>query len=145
MKALSIRQPYAWVVVMGFKPVENRSWATNHRGPVLIHAGLREMSADVEDVLRRVADQTGTGLTLIRNSYRTLGARGAIVGAVTLTGDYNSHPSPWFTGPRGFVLENPALALHPVACRGQLSFFTAPAEVIEQLDIPGYVERGQAQ
>lgn len=140
MKALSIRQPYAWAIVMGFKDVENRSWATNHRGPVLIHAGLREQSADVEDVLRRVADQTGTALTLIRNSYHTLGARGAIVGAVTITGDTNSHPSAWFTGPRGFVLEKPARAITPVACRGQLGFFTVPADVIERLDIPGYVE-----
>lgn len=141
MKALSIRQPYAWAIVMGFKDVENRSWATHHRGPVLIHAGLREQSADVDAVLRRVADQTGTALTLIRNSYHTLGARGAIVGAATLTGDYNSHPSPWFAGPRAFVLETPARAISPVACRGQLGFFRVAADVLQRLEIPGYVER----
>lgn len=39
MKALSIRQPWAWWIVNGPKRVENRTWATKYRGPVLIHAG----------------------------------------------------------------------------------------------------------
>ena len=47
MKVLSIRQPWAWAIVAGFKPVENRTWKTGYRGPLLIHAGLRE---DVEDI-----------------------------------------------------------------------------------------------
>lgn len=37
-KALSLRQPWAWAVVHGYKDVENRSWSTKHRGPLLIHA-----------------------------------------------------------------------------------------------------------
>jgi hypothetical protein len=40
MKALSIRQPWAWLIANGHKPVENRTWNTKHRGPFLIHAGL---------------------------------------------------------------------------------------------------------
>jgi hypothetical protein len=40
MRTLSIRQPWAWLIVNGHKPVENRDWATSFRGPVLIHAGL---------------------------------------------------------------------------------------------------------
>ena len=39
MKAISIRQPWAWLVVHGYKDVDNRTWATKHRGPILIHAG----------------------------------------------------------------------------------------------------------
>ncbi|MCB2188832.1 MAG: ASCH domain-containing protein [Deltaproteobacteria bacterium] len=38
MKCLSIRQPWASLIVAGMKDVENRSWATKYRGPVLIHA-----------------------------------------------------------------------------------------------------------
>ncbi|HTV55212.1 MAG TPA: ASCH domain-containing protein, partial [Terriglobia bacterium] len=41
MKALSIRQPWAWLIVNGFKPIENRSWNTNFRGRILIHASLK--------------------------------------------------------------------------------------------------------
>ena len=38
MKALSIRQPWAWLIVNGYKPVENRTWNTKVRGLILIHA-----------------------------------------------------------------------------------------------------------
>jgi hypothetical protein len=40
-KAISIRQPWAWLIVNGFKDVENRSWKTKYRGPVLVHAGRK--------------------------------------------------------------------------------------------------------
>jgi hypothetical protein len=39
--ALSIRQPWASLIVAGLKPVENRSWRVRYRGPLLIHAGQR--------------------------------------------------------------------------------------------------------
>ena len=39
MKALTIHQPYAHLIVTGDKLVENRTWATHYRGPLLIHAG----------------------------------------------------------------------------------------------------------
>ncbi len=38
LPVLSIRQPYAWAVVHGIKDIENRSWRTHYRGPLLIHA-----------------------------------------------------------------------------------------------------------
>ena len=41
MKALSVRQPWAWAVARGHKDVENRSWTTAHRGPLLLHASMR--------------------------------------------------------------------------------------------------------
>src|SRR5438552_19158936 len=40
-QALSIKQPWAALVVHGFKTIEIRRWATRHRGRVLIHAGRR--------------------------------------------------------------------------------------------------------
>ena len=41
MKILSIRQPWAALIVHGFKETENRTWSTSYRGPVLIHAALK--------------------------------------------------------------------------------------------------------
>jgi hypothetical protein len=38
MKALSVRQPWASLIVLGLKCVEIRSWPTDYRGPLLIHA-----------------------------------------------------------------------------------------------------------
>ena len=38
MKAISLWQPWASLVAIGAKRVETRSWATNYRGPLAIHA-----------------------------------------------------------------------------------------------------------
>ena len=40
MKALSIKQPRADLIIRGLKDVENRTWSTTYRGPMLVHAGL---------------------------------------------------------------------------------------------------------
>jgi hypothetical protein len=38
MKIITVRQPYADMIVNGQKNIEYRSWPTSYRGPVLIHA-----------------------------------------------------------------------------------------------------------
>ena len=40
MKALTIKQPWASLIVNKYKLYEFRSWKTNYRGKILIHAGL---------------------------------------------------------------------------------------------------------
>lgn len=39
MKALTVKQPWAWAIVNGGKDVENRSRPTKYRGKLYIHAG----------------------------------------------------------------------------------------------------------
>ena len=39
MKTLTVQQPYATLIASGEKWIENRSWETHFRGPLLIHAG----------------------------------------------------------------------------------------------------------
>ena len=54
MKALSIRQPWAWAIIHAGKDVENRPWGTRYRGPLLIHASKtldQEGRAWIETVL----------------------------------------------------------------------------------------------
>ncbi|MEO1957384.1 MAG: hypothetical protein ABGX03_05610 [Methylophilaceae bacterium] len=48
MKALSLKQPYAWLIANGFLLVDDRTWGTQYRGPILIHAskGLYESYYD---------------------------------------------------------------------------------------------------
>jgi hypothetical protein len=53
MKALSIRQPWAWLIIAGIKDIENRRWATNHRGPILVHAALMPNATPMDEVERR--------------------------------------------------------------------------------------------
>src|SRR6478752_931390 len=44
MYAISVHQPWAWAILHAGKNVENRSWRTNHRGPLLIHAAKSSRS-----------------------------------------------------------------------------------------------------
>lgn len=46
MKALSLLQPWATLVVIGVIRIETRSWSTKHRGPLLIHASLGKAGRD---------------------------------------------------------------------------------------------------
>lgn len=56
MKAISVKQPFATLILSGYKSIETRTWSTAYRGPLLIcaskqpHAGSwlcenRELSA----------------------------------------------------------------------------------------------------
>jgi hypothetical protein len=50
VRGLTVCQPYAELIARGDKPIENRKWSTNYRGPVLIHAGLsKEWWTDAEE------------------------------------------------------------------------------------------------
>jgi len=40
MKVLTIKQPWASLIIEDYKKYEFRSWKTNYRGKILIHAGL---------------------------------------------------------------------------------------------------------
>src|SRR5688500_9822529 len=47
IRALTLHQPYATLVAVGAKTIETRSWSTNYRGRIAIHAakGLAGMTA----------------------------------------------------------------------------------------------------
>lgn len=40
MKVLTIKQPWTSLIIEGYKRYEFRSWKTNYRGKILIHAGM---------------------------------------------------------------------------------------------------------
>lgn len=54
MKALTIRQPWASLIALGVKTILTRSWRTDYRGPLAIHAGLRYDPFVPEDPERRL-------------------------------------------------------------------------------------------
>ena len=41
VKALTIHQPWASLIALGYKKLETRSWRTRYRGPIAIHAGKK--------------------------------------------------------------------------------------------------------
>lgn len=53
MKALTICQPYADQIAKGEKIIENRTWATDYRGPLAIHAGKSREWMDDDDLEER--------------------------------------------------------------------------------------------
>lgn len=48
-KAITIHQPYARLIVTGKKLIENRTWPTRYRGPLLIHAGKSKQWLDHDE------------------------------------------------------------------------------------------------
>lgn len=100
MKALSVRQPWAYLIVSGQKDIENRTWATKYRGRIVIHAsqskGVRPLPPE---------------------------CYGALVGEVDIVDCVAESESRWFTGPYGFVLANPKAYEKPIPYKGQLGLF----------------------
>ena len=124
MKVLSVRQPWAYLIVAGYKDIENRKWYTNHRGPLLIHAS-RAMEPDDFPMQREWIETCGI---VIPPDL----PRGAIVGSANLTevysdgrddgllDIYDGKGSPWFEGPYGFKMADAVEFAESIPCRGQL-------------------------
>lgn len=118
--ALSVRQPWAWLICNGGKDFENREWPTNFRGRVLIHAGKTMTRADYEACCLFIAEmKTEWRLP----AYDILRQQcGGIVGETEIVNCVNESRSPWFCGPWGFKLRgSKPLAFEP--CKGALGFF----------------------
>lgn len=127
MKALSIRQPWAWLIVNGHKDIENRSWPTRIRGPVLIHAAKGMTGAEYNDAYHLALEM---GITIPR--FNEL-ERGGIVGVATITGCSDNCLSPWFFGKFGFELAN-ARVVPFVPCPGRLGFFDVDYEQVQKCE-----------
>ena len=56
MKALTIKEPYATLIRNGVKTIETRSWKTNYRGPLYIHAGVSKEYLKDKELMRLVKD-----------------------------------------------------------------------------------------
>lgn len=146
MKALSIKQPWAWLVARGWKNVENRTWRTSFRGRFLIHAAKR---IDPEDRLR-VPDFRHLIETVLSED-RAIGsptaalaeferiephlALGAIIGEAEIYDcvdgdDWTAKGSPWFFGPYGFAIRNARMYDSPIPYRGALGFFDVNGVVL---------------
>lgn len=132
MKALSIRQPWASLIVLGLKDIENRTWATRQRGTVLVHASKGMTRTEHEDAidfaLNAIPQMKGhafAGKTLgeLGFAFDAL-PRGGIIGSVVIVDCVTYSESPWYVGEYGFVLRNPKpLPFTPL--KGALGFFEA--------------------
>lgn len=125
--ALSIQQPWTWLIVHRFKNIENRSRRCHYRGPVLLHAGLKvDEHADVRltNGFHPVTRDVLPGASSIYRAHGEAGTiyRGGIVGIADIIGCVEHSEDPYFVGPFGWVIEN-ARPLRFQPCRGMLGLF----------------------
>lgn len=143
MKALSLTQPMAWAIFHG-KDVENRTWKTNFRGRIYIHASKKFDKEHWHWLVRNTGLVSSVGCSGEINyiPYPKEFIHGVIIGEVDITGcryrhgDMNANLfSPWaIIGQYGFALANPVEYAEPIPCKGKLGFFKVDvAERAERL------------
>jgi hypothetical protein len=139
MRALSVAQPWASLLVLGAKRLETRPWRTEHRGPLLIHASRAFPAAaralQRQEPFRTLLAGLGDDLPL-----------GAVVGAVDLAAcdrveDLPAPPAAELAlgdfGPGRWAwrVERPRGLATPLPARGRLGLFDLdlPPDALEAL------------
>jgi len=127
MKALSIRQPWAWLIVNGYKTIENRTWRTSYRGPLLIHAGKTIDREGLRWLLENVEEP------LTPDELRELETVGVVIGQVDVV-DCTLSPQgddcEWHNpGDWAWVLRNPQVLLEPIPAKGRLGLFDIDIDI----------------
>ncbi len=117
MKVLSLKQPYAELILQGKKKIELRKWNTKFRGEFLIHAS-------------KIPDKEA----MQKFGFKELPA-GAIVGKTTLievkkyqseqehSKDKDLHLASEYWGNYGFILENTERINPIIPAKGKLGFW----------------------
>lgn len=116
MKALSLKQPFAELIVSGKKTIEIRKWRTKFRGEFLIHAS---MGVNKEAMKKHGFDNLPSGVIV---------GKAKLVDVIEYKDeadfkkDQNKHLASSDYGKFGFVLEN-AKRIKEVPAKGQLNFW----------------------
>ena len=124
---LSVQQPWASLLVLGIKDVENRTWPTRYRGPLRIHAGKAINGEQCEDVV--TWEITPEQAELLRSTFGrlTIGAfpRGGIIGVVELVDCVQNSQSKWANHEEGtwHWLVKPVEHHALIPCKGALGLF----------------------
>lgn len=118
MKALSVMQPWAWMMIHQIpdrngkiKDIENRPWRWNYKGPLLIHAAKK-----YDWFNHHIIESWGIAIP------KDL-PRGGLVGLVTMDGTIEESESPYFFGPYGFLFLRPIPFKEMVPCAGRQRVF----------------------
>lgn len=145
MKTISIKQPWANLIVEGAKDIENRTWRTKFKGRVLIHAGQVSVKFDgLADILTKEQFDSLNG-----NIDPFMGSHcGFIIGSVEIVDCVINHPSIWAEKTElpeqlsnkctwNWVLANPIKFWEPIPAKGKLSFWDYPNILAEPEETDG--------
>ena len=127
--AISIRQPWAWFIVQGWKDIENRTWPLPEKyigKRVYIHAGKHFDPHEIKEIFEDVKAAGMRGRFAGRVSLNDIKAQcGGIVGTAIFSGCVQDSQSPWASREPGTfhwqIAEASPVDLIP--CLGKLSFF----------------------
>lgn len=147
-KCITVKQPWASLIVHGIKDIENRTWKTNFRGRVLIHAGRLSKNGEYGSTvfyangskvpakdfkMFSVLNDQQQKSTLESNFASSLYGEiptGAIIGSVEIVDCVINHLSIWaektIDGNKpiyNWVLANPILFDKLIPAKGKLSFW----------------------
>lgn len=119
--ALSMTQPWAWAVVHGGKPIENRDWRDvnkdlRFRGSFMVHAAggmTQKYYNEAHDFMENIGVKCPRPDDLVR---------GGIIGASNVLRVVTESTDPWFFGPKGLVLCD-SKPYDFIRCKGMLGFF----------------------
>ena len=109
----------------GGKDIENRTWQTDYRGPIVIHAGA------AKTVVNRFVDSGGPALSAMEFSYGSLIGIVDLVDVVPLSQELETNP--WAWGPYCWRLANPRPFREPIPAKGKLRLYTLPATMSPRL------------
>jgi len=121
MKALSVIMPWPYLIMKYGKDIENRTWRTDYRGRILIHASKKPDPFLTDIVCRCLQNPTNAELK------KLLQWCGCIVGSVEIVDCVQNHKSEWAeSGMWHWVLKNPVLFKEPIPARGSLGLWDYP-------------------
>lgn len=126
MRVLSIKEPFATLIKDGVKRIETRSWKTNYRGELYIHASLtRKDITDRHELLELVKDKTF--------SYGYIICRCKLKDCVYMTKDFvedirNNHHQEYICGiytegRYAWVLDEIEILDKPIPAKGKLGIW----------------------
>jgi hypothetical protein len=132
VKALTIRQPWAFAILHLEKDVENRVWRTHYRGPLLIHAAIHHEHQPRELLAKYMSRPPS------QENLNEL-PRGCVVGTAELFDCVKNAKSRWADrGAWHWLLRN-VRPIRPVECTGRLGLWTPSAATVRKL--PDWVRK----
>lgn len=126
MKAITVLEPWASLIVFGPKRIENRSWLATYRGNLAIHAGKSLRLLRDPEILA-LAARFGVTATMCKERAGCLLGWTALLDCVPIA---KVRANPFALGPWCFLLDEPTALTTPLPWKGQLSFFDVPDELL---------------
>jgi len=143
VKALSIRQPWAYAILHLGKDVENRDWFRKFMigETFAIHASASmtagEFEAAYHFIKERIGPETAEKLPMFAKEF----VRGAIIGTARITHVISAEKvkkglpvSKWFVGEYGLVFDQVRPLPEPIPCAGKLMFWEVPTVIVTQIN-----------